>query len=240
MKKRYAIGIGCLVLVILAGGCVIGLHRLGGPFYYSAEDVHGTVIDEETGQPIEGALVVACWSLETIANRPAGFLHAQETLTDRQGRYSIRGFSRKRRPFLGWFDNQDPRIMVFKYGYHSAGVWNNLAPRPSGWADRTSSWNGKAIALEKRTADQYRDAAHDFSFELYSRRLGRNELPLAYKVLDETPSEPPAGMPWPFMTDEEADCRLRALDPEPNNDCPGYQGPRRFKSSPRPLPRSDR
>lgn len=230
LKRRYAIGIGCLVLAILAGGCVVGLHRLGGPFYYSAEDVHGTVIDEETGQPIEGALVVAVWSLETIARRPAGFLHAQETLTDRQGRYSIRGFSRKRRPFLSWFREQDPRIMVFKYGYNSAGVWNDPAPQPSGWAERTSYWNGKAIALEKHAADRYRYAARDFSSELNARNLNRNELPLAYKVLDETPSEPPAGVPWPTMTREESDCRLRALDSEPANDCPDYQGRRRFPS----------
>lgn len=53
----------------------------------------GTVVDADTGQPIEGAVVVAKWmeELATPAGPSQGLKDVKETLTDKEGRWEIKG-----------------------------------------------------------------------------------------------------------------------------------------------------
>ena len=44
---------------------VISLSACGGPLTYSSDPIDAAVVDADTGQPIEGAIVTANWQLVT-------------------------------------------------------------------------------------------------------------------------------------------------------------------------------
>jgi len=89
-----------------------------GHIYYSDGPWKGTIIDAETKQTIEGAVVVAIWRKEY--GGPVGpysyFLDAREVLTDAKGNFLIPKFWKLNvLPFIRWFDG--PRFEIFKPGY---------------------------------------------------------------------------------------------------------------------------
>jgi len=89
-----------------------------GYFYYSDGPWKGTIIDTETKQPIEGAVVVAIWRKEY--GGPVGpytyFLDAVEVLTDRDGTFIIPKFWKLNLvPILSWIEG--PGFEIFKPGY---------------------------------------------------------------------------------------------------------------------------
>lgn len=96
-------------------------------FYYSDGPWMGKIIDAETKEPIEGAVVVAVW--DKVYATPAGdnsyFFDAIETLTDREGKFFIKEFKAINiLPILRRLDG--PRFTVFKprytpFGHSSAG-----------------------------------------------------------------------------------------------------------------------
>ena len=90
--------------------------------YYSDGPWKGKVIDAETKEPIEGAVVLAVW--EKIYPGPAGnqsyFFDAVESLTDREGQFLIKEFKAINiLPVLRWLDG--PWFTVFKPGYTPFG-----------------------------------------------------------------------------------------------------------------------
>src|SRR4030067_3602137 len=62
--------------------------------YYSDGPWSGKVIDAETKEPIEGAVVVAVWKkiYSTLTGDSSYFFDAIETITDRTGNFSISNF----------------------------------------------------------------------------------------------------------------------------------------------------
>jgi hypothetical protein len=91
----------------------------------------GKIIDAETKEPIEGAVVVAVW-LEQRAGIPEATTRlkdVKETLTDRDGKWSIvgpEGYEDKIIPgmlqLLGIYATRTPNFIIFKPGYCS---WPN-------------------------------------------------------------------------------------------------------------------
>ena len=77
--------------------------------YHSDGPYRGKVVDLETGEPIEGAVVAAEW---TLTHR---FCDAKETVTDKNGEFILP----KGSCFSFWpFTEMDPaRVVVFKPGY---------------------------------------------------------------------------------------------------------------------------
>jgi hypothetical protein len=86
----------------------------------------GKVIDADTKEPIEGAVVVASWIEEKAA--PAGpytrLKDVIETLTDKEGKWSItgpEGAMNKMIPrllsLIGMYVTKEPTFIVFKPGY---------------------------------------------------------------------------------------------------------------------------
>jgi hypothetical protein len=75
------------------------------------------VIDAETKQPLEGAVVLAVWKRESpgLVQRASGFLDAEEVLTDRNGRFVVG----KHPPVTlipgTWVDG--PYLTIFYSGY---------------------------------------------------------------------------------------------------------------------------
>ncbi len=88
----------------------------------------GRVIDAETKKPIEGVIVVATWLKELIISKEKSIYDVQETLTDRDGRWSlsipegkIDKLFLERIPLTGKSITEvvGPHFVVFKPGYCS-------------------------------------------------------------------------------------------------------------------------
>jgi hypothetical protein len=138
---------------------------------YSAEPIEAWVVDSETGQPIEGAVVTANWELEEAAvfnYRPAGQIMVLETTTDEKGRFYFPQWGPvstpmgSLNPLIGppRLENYDPQIRLFKPAYK----WQVLA-NPAFRTDnkiplRKSEWNGKTIKLERFKGDLKEYANH--------------------------------------------------------------------------------
>jgi hypothetical protein len=90
--------------------------------YYSDGPWMGKIIDIETKELIEGAVVVAVW--QKVYASPTGrhhyFFDAIEVLTDREGQFFIKEFKAINiLPILRWLDG--PQFTVFKPGYTPFG-----------------------------------------------------------------------------------------------------------------------
>ena len=109
-----------LIMVILSLGFgITPAFSSTGSIYYSDGPWKGTVIDAETKEPIEGAVVVAVWK-KVYGGSPAGnisgFLDAIEVLTNKDGRFVIPKFWKFNvLPLIRWFDG--PEFEIFKPGY---------------------------------------------------------------------------------------------------------------------------
>lgn len=124
----------------------------GAPLYI-LEPIDAAVVDAQTQQPVEGAVVVAHWQLvrgSFDGPRDAGQLAVRETVTDRTGRFHIDGF-RELNPTLAELRDQDPLVYVFKPGYELAQYANDYpeAGRKTPGIRRSAAVNGRRLALEK-------------------------------------------------------------------------------------------
>ena len=101
----------------------VSLFASSANFYYSDGPWSGKIIDAETKEPIEGAVVLAVW--EKIYASPTGnhsyFFDAVESVTDREGRFLIEEFKAINiLPVLRWLDG--PWFTIFKPGYTPFGA----------------------------------------------------------------------------------------------------------------------
>lgn len=90
--------------------------------YYSDGPWKGNVIDAETKEPIEGAVVLAVW--QKIYPSPTGnqsyFFDAVETLTNKEGQFLIKEFKAINiLPVIRWLDG--PWFTIFKSEYTPFG-----------------------------------------------------------------------------------------------------------------------
>jgi hypothetical protein len=129
----------------------IGWWILGGPPpFYRAEPMYGSVVDAESGAPIDGAVVVANWRIISgTHNLPYVLL---ETRTDANGRYQLPGWGPRLRSLNSWFDAFDLQIRVVKRGYEVAAFDNQHGTHQ---ITRRSEWNGKALPLRVFEGDSH-------------------------------------------------------------------------------------
>ena len=90
---------------------------------------HGKAIDVDTKEPIEGAVVVAYWleARATVSGEDTRLKEVKETLTDKDGKWSITGPKGKEGSnalliftFLtGTYYTREPQFIIFKPGYCS-------------------------------------------------------------------------------------------------------------------------
>lgn len=92
---------------------------------------HGKVIDAETLEPIEKAVVVAIWrkTKRALISTTTDFKDAKETLTDNNGDWTIRGPEGSRDKLgggllalIGVYVTESPEFIIYKPGYLSYGV----------------------------------------------------------------------------------------------------------------------
>jgi len=117
-------------------------------------------VDSETGAPIEGAVVVVRWEVETFHADLGGWLVMDEAVTDRDGMFHFKAWGPMRtrpdhRGSRTRLSPNEPSIDVFKSGYKIAG---SAAGSEMGYMDDRSYTgpavrkvyaDGKAIALTR-------------------------------------------------------------------------------------------
>ena len=114
MKKLSHIAVIGILWILTSGFSII---RYDGPY-------RGRVVDAETGEPIEGVVVLAVWYLVTPT--PAGssrdYYDARETVTNENGEFEIKGKG------LRILSRLEPvRVTIFKAGYEYLDVpWVSL------------------------------------------------------------------------------------------------------------------
>lgn len=142
MKKSFLF---LAVLIILFQGCSYAV-RYDGTY-------SGKVVDADTGEPIEGAVVLGTWY--TVAHTVAGGVHsyydARETATDNNGEFSIPGMG------LRIMSNLEPMdILIFKSGYEHLGsmMWESLTADIV--LNKKIKWNGNkpVIPLKRLTMQE--------------------------------------------------------------------------------------
>jgi hypothetical protein len=125
--RKYVTFSVIILFIILNAGCTI-THEFG-PFM-------GKVVDAETGEPIEGAVVLIVFSIESssLGGSVNSFADAIETLTDAQGEFK---FTPKRINFFkmnaSWDD--DCQVSIFKPGY---GAYPGHQQAYSSWKKKQS------------------------------------------------------------------------------------------------------
>jgi hypothetical protein len=126
--------------------CVHSLARVDGPY-------EGRIIDADTRQPIEGVVVLGVWY--KIASVGAGgafreYYDAQETVTDKNGEFSIKGLD------LKILSSVEPmNFLIFKTGYkYENGPWKSL--KESFYYKDKIKWEGNKaiIPLRKLTMEE--------------------------------------------------------------------------------------
>lgn len=139
----------------MIAGAALVLAACGSP-YYTSDPIEAWVVDAENGKPIEGAIVVAHWQLRGAtldSGTRQNQLEVIETVTDRNGRFFIPGFT-KINFTLEQLREEDPRVVIFKPGFSIAGGHNSYpigAPSPG--AHRSSPFHGKRIEVKSLSGD---------------------------------------------------------------------------------------
>lgn len=149
-------------LVFAFLGTIFSLAACATPFY-SAKEIRGQIVDGESGQPIEGAVVVAQWVLFHIGIGHGGHksrIHIYETVTDKDGRYVIPAWGPKPRPPMTELQERDPDILIFKSGYEPE-VLTNSTMREG--AMRMSEWDGKVVKMRLPKRPRLEDQAFRLS-----------------------------------------------------------------------------
>ncbi len=129
-----------LFLLLIAGnGCAA---------YYP--DMQGTVVDAETGKPIEGAVVLVEWTKKRgIGDYHTESVKVQEVVTDNDGRFVVSGMIE---PFLN-----SPDLVIYKKGYV---CWSSRIVFPD-WRNRMDfKWGRTYTAHLKPFSPAYSFEAH--------------------------------------------------------------------------------
>ena len=131
-------------------GVIILLQACASPIYY-AKRIQGQVVDEQTGEPIEGAIIVAQWILFHQGLGHSGHdsrIRVVETVTNKNGYYTIHGSPMVRAIPFTELHFYDPKISVFKKGYSPTSFANDFVGNRSGMI-RSSNWDGKKLQLSR-------------------------------------------------------------------------------------------
>lgn len=143
--SRSVMATALLVLAASCSGCAL----FGATLRSDAVD--SQVVDADTGQPIEGAVVVAYWEMHRGSfaggGLPCGAANVEEAVTDQDGKFRIPGWG----PIHSSCDGMRsgaPFLYVFKSGYGDTRV-SNYPLEPPVVTFTRSEWNDKPIKLAK-------------------------------------------------------------------------------------------
>jgi hypothetical protein len=131
---------------------------------YAADRIYqGKVVDADTKEPIEGAVVIAVWreTKGTLTGPSSKFKESKETLTDKHGDWSIagpEGCEDNLIPGLlhsmGFFVTKHPEFSLYKPGYNIRGFpgWFEAYP----YVDRKHDLEGIVLKRPGDTSEEIR------------------------------------------------------------------------------------
>lgn len=152
--------LSALVTVVCLFGAVIPAHA---QLTFTADAITGKVVDEETGEPLAGVIIVANWTIEaSFVGYNNELLNVLETVTDKDGSYGFPGWGPKLLPITSiifsaselFGKGADPSVVYFKSGYWPVREENEVTYPGQSIADRKPPLggfqaNGKTIKLKK-------------------------------------------------------------------------------------------
>ncbi len=148
-------GRGCItaVAVVLVLMAVWHIIIGGSPVAYTPP-IRGWVIDERTGKPLAGVVIVGRWYTEGQLGA-MHLVHASEGITKADGSFVHPGMPLKIRGLFHHFTFFDPELYLYKPGYATSRLTNEALRRfgYAGGDDWTFSpkqacyWDGKTIPL---------------------------------------------------------------------------------------------
>jgi len=157
MSLRATIVIISLLLLVSQSACA------------ADRTFQGKVIDADTLEPIEGAVVVAIWrkTRAGIAGADTRFKDAKETLTDKRGDWGIvgpEGYEDKIIPglihLMGVLVTTEPEFIIYKPGYRR-GVRGGFSAYP--YIDKEHNLEGIILNRPGETWEEIREYSSKYS-----------------------------------------------------------------------------
>lgn len=157
-RKNYLICWGIILSAAILWAVAYWHYLPHLPDTYSGEAVHGRVADADNGRPIADAIVIGLYELNAPYNMEggtiAGHMHVEEVVTDVNGNYHLAAWGPKPRPGRAYFEDNTPRILVFKEGYeYFASHYGSLVKNARYQAVQQSYHTGKTIHLKRFVGD---------------------------------------------------------------------------------------
>jgi hypothetical protein len=193
MKTSTRAWLLAIVLPLVLTACI------SLPISYSADSITATVVDAETGAPLEGVIVVAHWQLThgTVGGTtPTDQLMVMEAVTGKEGVFHFPAWGPKTVWNGDMLINQDPELLLFKPGYEYRSLRNTNTYQMDQLTrnQRTSEWNKRTIALRpfRGGGQEYAEHLRDFSslrlYEIYQGSCNWKLTPrmlLALRIQDQ-------------------------------------------------------
>lgn len=153
MKIKYAILL--IAVIFTSTSCSAGMT--------------GTVVDAETGKPIEGAVVLVEWTKtkgKWLGLPSTESYHVIEKVTDKQGRFSV--------PKIRGISVNPPDITIYKKGYVA---WSSRITFPDFRARVDFKWGDNYIFKLERFDRKYTHIDHTFFIHSVTRSgMGQKKL----------------------------------------------------------------
>lgn len=140
------------------------------PTIYESKPIEAWVVDADTGQPVEGAVVLARWEMSLRGQRLQGDDYTPkivETQTDSTGRFYFPGWGPE--PICcGFMDEFDPQIFIFKPGYSGIVMSDGHSAVVDDPRVRNPYWNGQKFQL-KSFKGNYQDDEGNRDYDSFRR-----------------------------------------------------------------------
>jgi hypothetical protein len=194
------------MLIVLATMFIASTSEAGWLIYHKSE-FKGKVIDAETKQPLQGAVVVVVYNKTTMglgAGTISSIIHVREALTDKDGVFLIPSYTTIIQPF-SW--SSSASFIIFKPGcgtfprkhayppvlslpeqeiFFSAGVGTErlLSVYVADWKYEYRTLKTGIVELPKfKTREERKQAWMDA--DIFGADVNARELPLLYKMVND-------------------------------------------------------
>lgn len=198
MKRSMTFLITVILIVLFSANSFAGWLIFHKPAF------RGKVIDAETKEPIEGAVVVAVYNTHSIVGGPAGgwstIIKVKETLTDKSGEFIFPAYTALTNPNAR--DDQT-NFIFYKPGYVWDGLYPKYKPSPPSFVDLEKFFS-EEYGIKKEVHDIYKKSRSAIvtygvvelpKVETKEERLravpggptdnGKIDLPLLFKLINE-------------------------------------------------------